>query len=101
MAWLRDRKRDRLIATAEIVTLLAEEAREIDEGDDRRLTALDGCLAQLSAQHQQLLHQRYAHSESLAQLSQRSGRSVNALKQLFFRLRGTLMACIEQRLSTE
>jgi RNA polymerase sigma-70 factor (ECF subfamily) len=101
MAWLRDRKRDRLIATAEIVALLADEAREIDEGDDRRLLALDGCLAELSEQHQQLLHQRYAHSESLAQLSRRSGRSVNAVKQLFFRLRGTLMACIEQRLATE
>jgi RNA polymerase sigma-70 factor (ECF subfamily) len=101
MAWLRDQKRDRLIATPEIVSLMADDARRLDAGDDARTDALKACLEGLTKPHRELLHRRYARSETLASLAQGSGRSVNALKQLFFRLRGSLLHCIEHRLQAE
>lgn len=101
MAWLRNQKRDRLIATPEIVSLLADDAKEMDTDDGSREKALKACLKDLSQPHQELLHRRYARSETLADLSERTGRTVNALKQLFFRLRGTLLNCINSRLEAE
>lgn len=101
MAWLRDQRRNRLVATAEIVELMAEDARQLDAGFEARRSALHACLEQLPGRHREMLHQRYAHAHPLAQLSQSSGRSDNALKQLFFRLRGTLLDCINQRLRLE
>jgi RNA polymerase sigma-70 factor (ECF subfamily) len=100
MAWLRDAKRDRLLATPEIVELMADEAEVISAGEDDRKQALHHCLESLSNGHRDLIHWRYVRSESLVQLAKRSGRTVNALKQLFFRLRGSLAKCVEQKMET-
>ena len=101
MAWLRNRGRDRLLATPEIAELLADDAQRITTDDDSKVAALQRCLKDLSQEHQHLLHRRYARSERLADISEQTGRSVNALKQLFFRLRGSLLQCIKLRLETE
>ncbi|MEK6237587.1 MAG: sigma-70 family RNA polymerase sigma factor [Planctomycetales bacterium] len=100
MAWLRDKSRDRHVVTAEIVELLAEEAMELDAEDDARQQALAHCMERLPDQHRELVHFRYVHLEKLSELSARTGRTVNALKQFFFRVRGTLADCVEQRLGT-
>jgi RNA polymerase sigma-70 factor (ECF subfamily) len=98
MAWLRDQKRDRLVATPEIVDLLANDAKEMDARENSKTIALKACLDSLSDSQRELVHRRYSRSEKLAELSDRTGRSVNALKQLFFRIRETLMKCIQRRL---
>lgn len=101
MAWLRNQSRDRLIATPEIVDLLADDATEMNADADSKERALKTCLESLSDLHQQLMHRRYTRSEKLSELSERTGRSVNALKQMFFRLRETLMNCIKHQLHAE
>lgn len=101
LAWLRRRKRDRLVVTAEIVELLVEDVRGLDDSYDAHQTALDTCLESLTDQHRELVYRRYNRSETLPQLSERTGRTVNALKQMFFRLRNSLMNCIQQRLELE
>jgi RNA polymerase sigma-70 factor, ECF subfamily len=98
MAWLRDQKRSRMIVTAEIIELMAEDAAALDDGIDGRQEALKACLQSLSEGHRELVDLRYAKSQKLNDLAEQTGRSVNALKQLFFRLRGSLANCIEQRL---
>ena len=98
MAWLRDRNRNRLIATPEIVELMAEEAAAIESRAEAQQQALKHCIETLSAGHRELVHLRYARSMRLADLAEQTGRSVGALKQLFFRLRASLASCIEQRL---
>lgn len=100
-AWLRDQSRDRMLVTPEIVGLLAEEARELADGDDSRVDALKRCLESLSSENQELLHRRYAHAEKLADISARTGRTVNALKQVLFRIRGSLLKCIQGKLETQ
>lgn len=101
LAWLRNQKRDRLIITPQILPLLADEAKNHLVEEDHRSEALEHCLEKLPSQHRELLHRRYARSESLAKLAEQTGRTVNAMKQLFFRLRGRLMHCIESRLETQ
>jgi RNA polymerase sigma-70 factor (ECF subfamily) len=101
MAWLRDQSRDRLVATPEVVELLATESPVKDALDDERASALLQCVQTLSQTHRELLHHRYARSQSLAELSVQSGRSTNALKQLFFRIRQTLLDCVQRRLEAE
>jgi RNA polymerase sigma-70 factor, ECF subfamily len=98
MAWLRDQKRNRMIVTAEIVELMAEDAAALENPIDGRQEALKACLQSLSEGHRELVHLRYAKSQKLNDLAEQTGRSVNALKQLFFRLRSSLANCIEQRL---
>lgn len=98
MAWLRDRKRSRLIVTAEIVELMADEAVSIEAESEPQQQALRHCIESLSDGHRELLHLRYAKSLKLADLAEQTGRSVTALKQLFFRLRASLANCIERRL---
>ncbi len=100
-AWLRDQSRDRMLVTPEIVGLLADEARGLADDDNSRIDALKRCLERLSSEHQELLHRRYAHAEKLADMSVRTGRSVNALKQLLFRVRSSLLKCIESQLETQ
>jgi len=101
MAWLRNQHRNRLIATPEIVDLLADDAKQMDAREDSRMRALKVCLESLSDKHRELVHRRYARSEKLADMSERTGRTVNAMKQLFFRIREKLMDCIHHRLEAE
>ncbi len=101
MAWLRNQRRDRLVATPEIVELLAEDATVPAEEEDPRGRALRACLEQLPAPHRELIHRRYTLSEQFTALSGSTGRSVNALKQLFFRLRQGLSECVRRRLEAE
>lgn len=100
MAWLRDRGRDRLVATPEIVELISAEAMSLDSEVDQQQQALRTCLDELPENHRELVHLRYAQSRKLTELAKASGKTVNALKQLFFRVRGTLMHCIEKRMVT-
>lgn len=101
MAWLRNQSRDRLVATPEIVELLATESPAPNAHDDDRASALKNCVEALSQEHRDLLHRRYARSQPLAELSLEFGRSVNALKQLFFRVRQALLECVQRRLEVE
>lgn len=98
LSWLRDKKRSRVIVTPEIVELMAEDAIPLSEEADERQQFLKSCLEDLAVAHRELLHLRYAKSQRLAALAQQTGKSVNALKQTFFRLRATLASCIEQRM---
>lgn len=98
MAWLRDRNRSRVIVTPEIVELMADDAVGFEAEADAQQLALRKCMESLSHGHRELIHLRYSKSVRLADLAEQTGRSVNALKQLFFRLRASLADCIQQRL---
>jgi RNA polymerase sigma-70 factor (ECF subfamily) len=98
MAWLRDRNRSRVIVTPEIVELMADDAVGFEAEADAQHLALRKCMESFSHGHRELIHLRYSQSVRLADLAEQTGRSVNALKQLFFRLRVSLADCIEQRL---
>lgn len=79
---------------------LASEAEQVGDLSPRH-SALAECLDRLTAAQRELLVQCYGGEESIQQLAQAMGRSVNAIHQSLFRLRKSLYHCVEQRLAGE
>jgi len=79
-----------------IASLLADHEATWDR--DSRVDALESCLKTLTSSNRDLVRARYSHGESLAEISTRTSRSTNSIKQAFFRIRKSLSECIEQRL---
>jgi RNA polymerase sigma-70 factor (ECF subfamily) len=94
-------KRDRLVFSDELLATLAEDlGSRVAEVDDRR-TALDACLTKLPAPQRQLLELRYGPKSSIEEIAVSLERSAGSIRQALFRIRETLLACIERRLVTE
>ena len=94
-------KRDRLVFSDELLAMLAEDLdRHAAEIDDRR-EALDACLAKLPAPQRQLLELRYGPKTSVEEIAVAFERSAGSIRQALYRIREALLACIEQRLTTE
>lgn len=63
-----------------------------------RRQALVFCLSRMSERNRELLLQRYNDGESLEDLSRRQGTNRNALAQRMFRLKRSLLNCIQKRI---
>jgi RNA polymerase sigma-70 factor len=101
-AWLRDQKRDRHILTPELADVFAQDERTVAwTNRDQKIAALEECFETLSTPNQELIRSRYSQDESLAEISTHTSKSVNSLKQIFFRVRNSLSSCIEERLQTQ
>jgi RNA polymerase sigma-70 factor (ECF subfamily) len=96
LAFLRDRKRDRLIFSQEVIDNLASERDEVDF-DERRL-ALRNCVAKLHGRWRQLIYQRYSENKRIAQIAAEQQKSEGAVKMSLKRIRQTLMDCVNKRL---
>lgn len=94
------RKRPALWSAAELAEVEARDARVVDGPDfEAELTALRRCLSELPEGDRELLEARYARTDSLASLAERTGQTVGYLKQRLFRLRRKLAGAIRARLS--
>ena len=101
-AWLRDKGRDRHVVTSEIVELMAQEGCVATwKAWDGRLSALETCMARLTDKNREMLKMRYVQEETILEISKNSSRSVNNLKQLFFRLRKSLAECIKSQMELQ
>jgi len=99
MAWLRDQKRDRHILTPGLVELISRESLAVSlKNHDVRLAALEICMERLPQEKRELIRCRYGRGDSLAEISNRTAKSVNGLKQIFYRIRKRLMSCVEEQL---
>jgi RNA polymerase sigma-70 factor (ECF subfamily) len=72
-----------------ILSLLAEQT-------ERRIQILGGCVERLSDDHKTLLHKRYGRETSIATLAEDSGKTTSAMKQMLYRIRNLLAACVEE-----
>ncbi|MCG6156354.1 RNA polymerase sigma factor [Rubinisphaera margarita] len=79
---------------------LMRRAEEVAE-EPARLTHLRECLKQIEGKSREILDWRYASELPLAEIAQRSKRSVGAIKKHLFVLRQKLHDCIKQRLAEE
>ena len=99
---LKKQKRARpLLLDPDLLETIASEAPEELDSDDRRLGALENCLAELRPQDRELLEHRYRSGLGLNEFADRSGRSVSSLSVTLNRLRAALRLCIARRLSAE
>ncbi len=92
----------RPLLSDEMLETLAERGlgRSADEVTDRE-RALQTCLNQFSAEHQQLLLAPHRSTTSVVNLAASLGKSPNALYKLLARLREQLTQCIQLRIAAE
>jgi RNA polymerase sigma-70 factor, ECF subfamily len=97
LAFVRDRKRERLILSQELVDRVVSRP-EHTETDQRRVP-LRHCMSELSAKQMDLLRLRYSDGEPIAKIAQQENKTEAAIKMSLRRLRLALMNCINRRLS--
>ena len=67
--------------------------------EENRQTAVITCLGKLRDAHRDLVLRRYQDEHSLEQLSSEAGINRNAMAQKLFRLKRTLLNCVEKQLA--
>ena len=85
--------------SSELVETLADEAAPLLDDFEQRQHALRKCIEKLTEQDRDIVRAHYESEQPLAEISAQLGRSVGALKQVLFRVRRALRACIETRLA--
>ena len=100
LAYLRDKKRDRLLFDEDLLGQVAE--RPAPAGDDEaRRAALRHCLSELPDNLRLLISQRYSEGRSIKDLTERLGKTENAVKVTLTRVRQKLMLCIKKKIAAE
>lgn len=96
-----ERRRHWLVFDSELLEAIAARQTEADVLMDGRQAALRKCLEELKAEERELVHARYSKGRSVRELAREQERTEGSLQQWFFRIRNTLRACIERRISPE
>lgn len=99
MAWRNVHKRSRLLLDDELVGQLAEDMASNDSWDECRLTALEQCLERLPVDHRKLMSERYEFNRSVQSMAARMAMSDNSVAALLYRIRKTLQACVQLRMT--
>jgi RNA polymerase sigma-70 factor (ECF subfamily) len=99
--FLTVQRRNRLYFDAELLQLLAEEAKDEEELSEARLVALRSCMSNLSDRQQQILQRCYAGAATITETAASLGRDRGALYKQLARLREKLLDCIRIRLAQE
>jgi RNA polymerase sigma-70 factor (ECF subfamily) len=86
---------------SEVVELMLDVAIERSTGLSMRSEALRDCIKELPERSREFLRIRYAQEQSVKQIAEKTGRSVDAVKSLYHRIRTTLGRCIDRRLAAE
>ena len=94
-------KRDRLVFSDKLLALLATELKERGPTIDHRREALDVCLKKLPAPQRQLLEMRYGPKTSIDEIAGSLNRPAGSIRQTLYRIRESLLACIERTLASE
>ena len=97
----RKMSRDRLVFGDDVLDYLAERQLEREQEVSRRGIALKACLEKLPSGQKQLVEQRYAPGGSVQDIAAKAGKSVGAISQTLYRIRETLLKCVEQNLASE
>ena len=98
LAWRRDRARDRVALSGEIVAVLADESARDDAALGRHREFLDLCIGKLDRGQRELLLAAYDPAVRIHDVAARSGRSVGGFYQWLHRMRRLLLDCIEAEL---
>ncbi len=98
----RKRYKERLIcydsAIFEQMTALAAAS---STRDDRRLEALQGCLAKLRERQRRMIRRRYGEGERPREIAEKEGMSIHAVYKSLSRTCGQLLSCVQRTLAAE
>ncbi len=98
---IRKYSRDRLVFDDQWLNELADLAEERLSQIDHRRDALEGCLNELPPPQRQLIDLRYAGGHAIESIAEIIGRPQASIRQTLYRVRQTLLACIQSKLEAE
>lgn len=101
LSWLRDKGRDRLVLSEEVVDLMAEETALDETRLERQRRALEACTQKLEPDQRQLLMQAYQPQARIQNIATTSGRTVAGFYQWLHRVRRLLQDCVQRELAKE
>jgi RNA polymerase sigma-70 factor (ECF subfamily) len=94
MAFRQRHYRDRLIFDDDLIEQIARDASKQDEMYQQRVDRLENCVAKLSERKREVLCRFYENDESLEAIAETLKRTANAVGQMLFRIRKSLIACV-------
>lgn len=101
LSYRRDSQRESMLFSVEKLREISQKTLAKNKDHDRRLDSLFHCLEQLPDDKQKLLKQRYEEELPLEELASLWGRTYNATAALLYRVRLTLMDCVNKTLKLE
>jgi len=101
LAERKKRTRDRLLFSDDLLHQLAERCEAHLLGLDRQLDALDSCMKKLPEHQRELIDQRYQQGQSVQALAESLRRTPNLIAASLYRIRKTLLDCIQTTLALE
>ncbi|MFG0286571.1 MAG: sigma-70 family RNA polymerase sigma factor [Rhodopirellula sp. JB044] len=90
--------RDRLVFDDSLLELIALDVQQMDSEIDDRMEVLQGCMEKLPTPQRQLLSMRYEPDSSLKLIAESLDRTVGSVRQALFRIRESLLGCVQQKL---
>lgn len=101
LAYLRKRRRDRHQFSSEVVELMVDMAIQRTSERSVRGEALAECIKTLPEHSREFLSIRYSHDRSVSEVAELTGRTIDAVKSVYLRIRRALEQCIDRRLAAE
>ena len=101
LAYRTRQGRERVLFDDRLIELLADEATRLATGIERHRDALRKCLAALPGARRELVMKRYGSARSVKEIAEESGRPAGSLYQTLYRIRTSLLECIQRRLAVE
>ncbi|MEM6330731.1 MAG: sigma-70 family RNA polymerase sigma factor [Planctomycetota bacterium] len=89
--------REKLVFSDALVDALESEARQLDDLHESRRQLLTKCLESLSPSLLKVIGLRYLEGLAVSEIARRLDRSANAISQVLYRGRKSLIACVKRR----
>lgn len=98
LSWLRDKRRDRLVLSDDVVELIAEETSRDEPQLARQRAALEFCAEKLVPAQRGLLLAAYQPESRIHEVAANSGRTIAGFYQWLHRMRRMLLDCVRRQL---
>lgn len=98
LSWLRDKGRDRLVLSEDVVEMIADETARDESRLARQRAALETCAGRLIPEQRDLLMAAYQPDVRIHEVAARSGRTVAGFYQWLHRMRHLLLDCVRREL---
>ena len=101
MAYLRDKKRDRLLLDPELAEMISETAEKENSLMSQAQPQLRKCIAELPEQNRSMIEMKYFKKMMMQDIAEKLKRSLTAVKVSIHRTRKVLQDCIRSKMLEE
>jgi RNA polymerase sigma-70 factor (ECF subfamily) len=101
LEYRKSHQRRRLLFDSSLIESIAEESTAAIGEFSTRQQFLHDCLKSLPGRQREMILSRYDTAGSVEQIAAKSGRSVKSIYQALYRIRSSLLACINRKLAKE